>query len=110
MVIRTATGRLVVGLRRRGAGLQRVVQQAAPSEPELAALLAAGRITERQSAREGVAAVLRREPTEAEADEMYAVLSSDVYLLLTETCGWTDDTYESWVATTVVRLLNLQGE
>ncbi len=105
-----ATGRLVAGLRRRGARLERVVQQAAPSDPELAALLAAGRGTQRESVRAGVAAVTRREPTETEVDEMFAVLSSDVYLLLTETCGWTDDAYQSWVATTVVRLLNLQGE
>jgi hypothetical protein len=57
-----------------------------------------------------MAAVARREPTETEVDGMFAVLSSDVYLLLTETCGWADDAYQSWVATTVVRLLNLQGE
>jgi AcrR family transcriptional regulator len=105
-----ATGRLLVSLRRRTARLQGVLQQAGPSDPELAEVLRAGRVAERQSVREGIAAVAQRDATEAEVDGMFAVLSNDVYLLLTETCGWTDEAYQSWVATTVVRLLNLQGE
>jgi AcrR family transcriptional regulator len=105
-----ATGRLMVSLRRRSARLQRVLQQAGPSDPELAGVLQAGRVTERQDFRKGLTAVAQRDVTETEVDEMFAVLSNDVYLLLTETCGWTDDAYQSWVATTVVRLLNLQGE
>ena len=105
-----ATGRLLVNLRRRSARLQGVLQQAGPSDPELAEVLRAGRVTERQQFREGITAVAQRDVTETEVDEMFAVLSNDVYLLLTETCGWTDDAYQSWVATTVVRLLNLQGE
>ena len=105
-----ATGRLLVNLRRRSARLQGALQQAGPSDPELAEVLRAGRVTERQQFREGITAVAQRDVTETEVDEMFAVLSNDVYLLLTETCGWTDDAYQSWVATTVVRLLNLQGE
>jgi AcrR family transcriptional regulator len=105
-----ATGRLMVSLRRRSARLQRVLQQAGPSDPELAGVLQAGRVTERQDFRKGLTAVAQRDVTETEVDEMFAVLSNDVYLLLTETCGWTDDAYQTWVATTVVRLLNLQGE
>jgi hypothetical protein len=105
-----ATGRLLVSLRQRTARLQRLLQQAGPSDPELAGVLQAGRVTERQSFCEGMRAVAQRVVTEAVVDEMFAVLSNDVYLLLTETCGWTDEAYQSWVATTVVRLLNLQGE
>jgi AcrR family transcriptional regulator len=105
-----ATGRLLVNLRRRSARLQRVLQQAGPSDPELAEVLQAGRVTERHDFREGLTAVAQRDVTETEVDEMFAVLSNDVYLLLTETCGWTDDAYQTWVATTVVRRLNLQGE
>ena len=105
-----ATGRLMVNLRRRTARLQGVLQQAGPSDPELAEVLRAGRVTERQQFRDGLTAVAQRDVTETEVDEMFAVLSNDVYLLLIDTCGWTDDAYESWVATTVVRLLNLHGE
>jgi AcrR family transcriptional regulator len=105
-----AAGRLLVILRRRSARLQAVLQQAGPSDPELAEVLRAGRVTERQQFREGIAAVAQRDVTETEVDEVFAVLSNDVYLLLTDTCGWTDEAYQSWVATTVVRLLNLQGE
>jgi hypothetical protein len=35
------------------------------------------------------------------------VLSNDVYLLITETTGWSDDQYGTWVAATVARLLDL---
>ena len=105
-----ATGRLMVNLRRRTARLQGVLQQAGPSDPELAEVLRAGRVTERQQFRDGLTAVAQRDVTDTEVDGIYAVLSNDVYLLLTGTCGWTDNAYESWVATTVARLLNLYGE
>ena len=105
-----ATGRLMMNLRRRTARLQGVLQQAGPSDPELAELVREGRVTERQQFREGLTAVAQRDVTETEVDEMFAVLSNDVYLLLIDVCGWTDDAYQSWVATAVVRLFNLHGE
>lgn len=105
-----ATGHLLATMHRRTAPLRRVLQQAAPSDPDLAALLRRSMADERMSVHQGIRAVAQREATEAEIDAMFAVLGTDVYLLLTETSGWTDDAYQSWVATTVVRLLDLQGE
>ena len=105
-----AAGHLLATMHRRTAPLQRVLQQAAPSDPDLTALLRRGHATERMSVHQGVRAVAQREVTETEVDAMFAVFGTDVFLLLTETCGWTDEAYKSWVATTVVRLLNLPGE
>jgi hypothetical protein len=72
----------------------------------MAGLLRKNQADERAQVREGVIAVGRREVTETEVDAMFAVLSNDVYLLLTETTGWSDDQYATWVAATVARLLD----
>jgi hypothetical protein len=70
-------------------------------------LLRTTQANERAQVREGMLAVARREFTETEVDALFAVLSNDVFLLLTETTGWSDDQYASWVAATVARLLDL---
>jgi hypothetical protein len=57
-----------------------------------------------------VLAVARREVTETEVDAMFAVLGNAVYLLLTETSGWSDHQYASWVAATAARLLDLAAQ
>jgi AcrR family transcriptional regulator len=104
-----ATGYLLATMHRRTAALYRVLQHAAAAgtDAEMAALLRTHQATERAQVREGVLAVARREVTETEVDAMFAVLSNDVFLLLTETTGWSDDQYATWVATTVARLLDL---
>jgi AcrR family transcriptional regulator len=102
-----AAGRLLAALHRRTAALYRVLQHAAVADAEMAGLLRKNHADERAQVRDGVIAVARREVTETEVDAMFAVLSNDVYLLLTETTGWSDDQYASWVAATVARLLDL---
>lgn len=102
-----ATGRLLAVLHRRTAALYRVLQHAAAANAEMAGLLRKSQADERAQVREGALAVARREVTETEVDAMFAVLSNDVFLLLTETTGWSDDQYASWVAATVARLLDL---
>jgi AcrR family transcriptional regulator len=102
-----ATGRLLAALHRRTAALYRVLQHAAAADAEMAGLLRKNQADERAQVREGVVAVARREVTETEVDALFAVLSNDVFLLLTETTGWSDDQYASWVAATVARLLDL---
>jgi AcrR family transcriptional regulator len=102
-----ATGRLLATTHRRTAALYRVVQHAAAADTEMAELLRANQARLRAQVREGMLAVARREVTETEVDAMFAVLSNDVFLLLTETTGWSDDQYASWVAATVARLLDL---
>ena len=52
--------------------------------------------------------VAGRTPTDVEVDSLQAVMSNDVYLLLTEMSGWSADQYQTWVADTIVRLLDLE--
>jgi AcrR family transcriptional regulator len=102
-----AAGYLLATLHRRTAALYRVLQHAAAADAGMAALLRTNQANERAQVREGVRAVTRRDVTETEVDAMFAVLSNDVFLLLTETTGWSDGQYASWVAATVARLLDL---
>jgi AcrR family transcriptional regulator len=102
-----ATGRLLAVMHRRTAALYRVLQHAAAADAEMDDLLRTTQANERAQVREGMLAVARREFTETEVDALFAVLSNDVFLLLTETTGWSDDQYASWVAATVARLLDL---
>jgi hypothetical protein len=83
------------------------VQHAAAADSEMAALLRTNQMRLRAQVHEGMLAVARREVSETEVDAMFAVLSNDVFRLLTETTGWSDDQYASWVAATVARLLDL---
>jgi hypothetical protein len=102
-----AAGYLLATLHRRTVARYRVLQHAAAADAEMAALMRTNQANERAQVREGVHAVARREVSETEVDAMFALLGSDVFLLLTETTGWSDDQYASWVAATVSRLLDL---
>ena len=89
----------------------RIVNEAAPSEPEVAALW--HEITERRAANmrrfvEDVqeAAPLRPGLTvDRAADIVWTLNSTDVYLLLTDGRGWTPEEYERWLGDTWVTLL-----
>jgi AcrR family transcriptional regulator len=93
------------------APLVKVIREAAPSEPDVAALW--HEITERRAAnmRTFIADVrsagrLRRGlGVERAADIVWTLNSSDVYLLLTEDRGWSPDDYEHWLADTWRRTL-----
>ena len=52
--------------------------------------------------------VAGRELSGAEAEGLWAVLSQEVYELLTGSAGWSPDQYEQWVAGAIVRLLGLE--
>ncbi|MBJ8343695.1 TetR/AcrR family transcriptional regulator [Antrihabitans sp. YC2-6] len=105
-----AVGRLLTWIHRRTAPLNRVLDHAAAADPQLVELAEKTRADERVSVRTGVIAVAQRAVTEAEVDAMQAVMSNDVYLLLTVGSGWSDEQYQNWVADTVVRLLDLREE
>jgi AcrR family transcriptional regulator len=101
-----AAGRLVTTLNARTAGLHRVLQHGALSEPALADLLRKVHTNERQTIVDGLRAVAGREPSDIEIDGLQAVLSNDVFLLLTQMSGWSTQKYETWVADTILRLLH----
>ncbi|HEY7276623.1 MAG TPA: helix-turn-helix domain-containing protein [Trebonia sp.] len=104
----TAAGQLLATMRQRTARLRRVLNQAAGSDPQLSQLLADSLRTERESVRQGVAAVAQRPVPDEDVDALFAVLSSEVFLLLTEARGWSVPMYQAWVARTVCQHLNLK--
>jgi AcrR family transcriptional regulator len=97
------------GIAARMAPLLAMLQQAAPAEPQLAALWR--EIAERRAAnmRRFVAdlatvATLRVDPDEA-ADIVWATNSAELYQLLVGQRGWSPDRYEHFLADTWQRLL-----
>jgi hypothetical protein len=89
--------------------VQRALREAAAVEPELAARLEEARERQRWNVRAGGAMVAGRELSGAEAQGLWAVLSQEVYELLTGSAGWSSDQYEQWVAGAITRLLNLES-
>lgn len=105
-----ATGRFTAWIFRRTAHLDRVLAHGASNDAELAELLAKNHADHRDSVEALATALARRPVTATEIDGLTAVLSNEVYLRLTEGSGWSDQHYETWVAETVVRLLDLSEE
>ena len=104
-----AAAALVTGIARRTAGVQRTLREAAPSEPELAIRLEEARERQRRNVQAGGAMVAGRELGGAEAEGLWAVLSQEVYELLTGSAGWSPEQYEQWVAGAITRLLDLES-
>jgi AcrR family transcriptional regulator len=101
-----AVGRLLAGLHHRNARLRRVLEQAAAADHDLTELVARSYETERESFRQGIAAVLGREPRSQDVDALRAVLGHDVYVILVDVSSWTDEQFAGWVGDTIVRLLD----
>jgi AcrR family transcriptional regulator len=104
-----AAAALVTEARQRTSQLNVVLSQAAPGNPELTELLAASLASQRETIRQGAVAVAGREVSEEDVDALFAMLSSEVFLLLTQTRGWSLPQYRSWVARTVRTVLHLEG-
>jgi hypothetical protein len=104
-----AAAALVTAIGRRTSGVQRTLREAAAVEPELAARLEEARARQRLNVRVGGSMVADRELSDAEAEGLWAVLSQEVYELLTGSAGWSPDQYEQWVAGALTRLLNLES-
>jgi AcrR family transcriptional regulator len=103
-----AAGQLLATMRQRTARLRRVLNQAAGSDPQLTQVLADSFRTERESVRQGVAAVAQRPVPDEDVDALFAILSSEVFLLLTEARGWSVPMYQSWVVRTLRLHLSLK--
>ena len=101
----------ITRIQQRMAPLYRMVQQAAAVEPALAEVWQ--QLLDRRARNMPLliehletASVLRSGLTLREAaDTVWAVNSTEVYQLMTETRGWTAAQYERWLADTLVRLL-----
>jgi AcrR family transcriptional regulator len=99
-----AVARLLTAVQMRTAGLAKVLRQAAPADEEIAEILRATRERQRQDVASALELFVGRAPTIAERDGVWALASPEVYLLLVEESGWTNDEYEAWIASVLARV------
>jgi AcrR family transcriptional regulator len=98
-------------IQQRLAPLFRVLQGAAPLDPELAALwksMSQRRAKNMRLLAGDLAATGRLRPHLSvfkAADIIWSMNSSEFYLLLVEQCGWSPEEFENWLADAWIRLL-----
>ncbi len=100
-----AAAALITAVHRRTAAFASVIREAAPGDEQIAEILGATRGRQRQDVESGMTLILGRAPTTVELDEVWALTSPEVYLLLVGVTGWTDEQYERWTATTLARVM-----
>jgi AcrR family transcriptional regulator len=100
-----AAAHLLSALNARTAALNRALEHAAPGDRALAEALDAGRARQRASHRGGLALVLGRQPDADLVESIWALCHGEVYLLLVESAGWTDEQYEHWLVDVLTRQL-----
>jgi len=106
--INAAAG-MVTGINRRTWGLRRALNEAAGSEPQLAARLHELLNRQRDNISQGVEMVVGRPVEDDVLDALWVVMGADVFCLLTQVGGRPADDYERWLATTIRRLLSRDG-
>lgn len=102
-----AAASLVAAVNGRTVGLQRALREGAAADPALASRLDEIRQAQRQTVHIAGAAIAGRELTPLEGDGLWAVITVEVYDLLTGSAGWSRARYEQWLTDTIVRLLTL---
>ncbi len=100
-----AAASLIRQVNGRTAGLRRAVREGAPSEPELAELRAEIELRRAADVAQGVKVIAGDDVEESAVTGVWAVVSLEVYELLLDHAGWSAETYERWLADTIVRLL-----
>ena len=100
-----AAVQITVGIHQRTAGFAKVLREAAPPDPVIAEMLRGVRERYRLDVATGLENVIGRPPTAVERDGLWAVLSVDVFLLLTEESGWSVEQYAAWLTHTLTSLL-----
>jgi AcrR family transcriptional regulator len=102
-----AAAALMTAINSRQAPVVPAMREAAAveGEGELSDLLAYLHERRRVDFRRGGSLLADRPLTDTEVDGIWAILSVDVYLLLTRVTGWTDADYQTWAGDTLVSLL-----
>lgn len=103
----TAAAALNTAINRRTTSLLTALREAAAVEPVMAQRLEALRESQRLTVHVAAAMVAGRKVTTVEADGLWAVLSQDVYELLSGSADWSPAQYNEWVAEAITRLLHL---
>ena len=104
-----AAARLLTGINQRTWGLRRALNEAAGSEPQLAAKLHELEHRRRDNIREGAEMVVGRPVEDDVLDALWVVMGADVFSLLTQIGQRPVEDYERWLATTIRRLLDHDG-
>lgn len=105
----------ITRIQQRMAPLYRAVQQAAAAEPELAEVWQ--QLLDRRARNmpllienlKSAAALRDGLSTQEAADTVWAVNSTEVYELMTQTRGWSPEHYQQWLTQTLCRLLLPDG-
>jgi AcrR family transcriptional regulator len=100
-----AAARLITDVHVRTAGFAKVIREAAYTDEAMAEELASTRQRHRTDVGRAVKLLIGRNPTATELDGIVAVVSVEVYLLLTEFSGWSAARYQTWMAETLEHLL-----
>jgi AcrR family transcriptional regulator len=101
----SAVARLLTGINRRTWGLRRALNEAAGSEPQLAAKLHELERRRRDNIRQGVEMLVGRPVEDDVLDRLWVVTGADAFCLLTQVGGRPADDYERWLTTTVRQLI-----
>ena len=101
-----AAAALVTSVNARQAPILPAMREAASSDETLAALIAQFHDQRRLEFSRGGSLVAGRQLSDVESDGLWALLSVDVYLLLTRHVGWTDPDYQAWVGDSILTLLD----
>jgi AcrR family transcriptional regulator len=104
-----AAAQILGAVRVRTARLRGVLAQAAGGDAQLTDMLANSHASERESVRQGAAAVAQRDVTDREVDALFGILSTEVFLLLTGTCGWDLPAYQAEMARLIRAVLAPDG-
>ena len=100
-----SAARLLAGINQRVSGLHRALREAAASEPDLAQKLAEGEQRRRVNVQDGAELVTGRRLGDDERDGLWAIVSAEVFDLLTGIAGWSPQRYEAWVTQMLTTLL-----
>lgn len=100
-----AAARLIAGINQRTSGLRRALGEAAASEPDLGPKLVELESRRRENTRQAAEMVVDRPVDDDELDALWAIMSIDVFHLVTEVRGRSVRSYEEWIAELIPRLL-----
>lgn len=100
-----AAARLITEVHMRTAGFAKVIREAAHTDEAMAQELASTRQRHRIDVERALKLLIGRNPTAVELDGIVAVVSVEVYLLLTEFSGWSAAQYQAWMAEILERIL-----
>jgi len=97
-----AAAALVATINGRTRGLHRALREGAAAEPDLATRLDAARRQQRETVYAAGAVIAGHQLGATQADGLWAVITMEVYDLLTGTAGWSRDRYEKWLTETIL--------